>query len=135
MPINGVGLQAHWSVYEPTAKQLRDEIKLFSSLGLKVQFTEVDISIYPWEKNNRALREGEKGELTPELEKKQAEKYAEVFKIFRENKNVITGVTFWNLSDKYTWLDEYPVKGRKNFPLLFDQNLQPKKAYWSVVNF
>ena len=125
----------HWSVYEPTAKELRDEIKLFSSLGLKIQFTEVDLSIYPWEKERRDLRPGEIGVFTPELEKKQIEKYAEVFKIFRENKSVITGVTFWNISDKYTWLDGYPVQGRKNFPLLFDQNLQPKKAYWSVVNF
>jgi endo-1,4-beta-xylanase len=135
VPINGVGLQAHWSLYEPTPTELRTAIKQFSSLGLKIQFTEVDISIFPWEKNSRQLKSGEVGVLTPELEKKQMDKYAEVFKIFREYKKVITGVTFWNLSDRYTWLDEYPVKGRKNFPLLFDQNLQPKKAYWSVVNF
>lgn len=135
VPINGVGLQAHWSIYEPTPTELRTEIKEFSSLGLKIQFTELDVSIFPWEKNHRELKPGEVGVLTPELEKKQMDKYAEVFKIFREYKNVITGVTFWNLSDKYSWLDEYPVKGRKNFPLLFDQNLQPKKAYWSVVNF
>jgi len=135
VPVNGVGLQAHWSVYEPAPAELRAAIKKFSSLGLKIQFTEVDISIFPWEKNSRALKPGEVGVLTPELEKKQMDKYAEVFKIFREYKNVITGVTFWNLSDRYTWLDEYPVKGRKNYPLLFDQNLQPKKAYLSVVNF
>ena len=73
--------------------------------------------------------------FTPELEQKQAEKYAEVFKIFREYKKVITGVTFWNVSDKRTWLDDYPVRGRKNYPLLFDQNQQPKRAYWSVVDF
>ncbi|RKR81457.1 endo-1,4-beta-xylanase [Mucilaginibacter gracilis] len=135
VPINAVGLQAHWSVYEPTPAELRTEIKRFASLGLKIQFTEVDVSIFPWEKQARALKPGEAGILTPELEKKQTEKYAEVFKIFREYKNVITGITFWNISDRYTWLDEYPVRGRKNFPLLFDQNQQPKKAYWSVVNF
>jgi len=32
-------------------------------------------------------------------------------------------------------LDTYPVAGRKNYPLLFDQNMQPKKAYWKVVDF
>jgi endo-1,4-beta-xylanase len=135
VPINGVGLQAHWSVYEPTAMELRTAIQQFSSLGLKVQFTEVDVSVFPWEKNSRALKAGEIGAFTPELEKKQMDKYAEIFKIFREYRSVITGVTFWNLSDRYSWLDEYPVKGRKNFPLLFDQNLQAKKAYWSVVKF
>jgi endo-1,4-beta-xylanase len=135
VPINGVGLQAHWSIYEPDQKELIETIKRFSSLGLKVQITELDISIYQWEKQKRSMRAGESDAYTPELEKKQADKYAEVFKVFRNYKDVISGVTFWNISDKHTWLDEYPVMGRKNYPLLFDQHYQPKKAYWQVVNF
>lgn len=135
VPINAVGLQAHWSLQEPSAAELRNTIQKFASLGLKVQITELDISIYPWEKDRRALRPGEKGEYTPELEKLQIAKYKEVFKVLREYKKVVTGVTFWNISDQYTWLDEYPVRGRKNFPLLFDTNLQPKKAYYEVINF
>jgi len=135
VPIDGVGIQAHWSIYEPSKADLEKTIKEFSSLGLKIQVTELDISLYPWEKERRKLRPGEKGELTPELEQKQADHYAEVFKIFRKYKKVVTGVTFWNISDRYTWLDNYPVPGRKNFPLLFDQNLQPKKAYQGVTNF
>jgi endo-1,4-beta-xylanase len=135
VPINAVGLQAHWSLSEPSQQELIETIKRFSSLGLKVQITELDISIYPWEKEKRNLRPGETGNFSPEAEQKQMAKYAEVFKIFRDYKNVISGVTFWNVSDRYTWLDEYPVAGRKNYPLLFDQNNQPKKAYWSVVKF
>lgn len=135
VPINAVGLQAHWSLQEPSATELRNTIQKFASLGLKVQITELDISIYPWEKDRRELRPGEKGEYTPELEKQQIAKYKEVFQVLREFKKVVTGVTFWNLSDQYTWLDEYPVRGRKNFPLLFDTNLQPKKAYYEVINF
>ena len=57
------------------------------------------------------------------------------FRVFRDYKKVLTGVTFWNVSDKYSWLDTYPVAGRKNYPLLFDQNLKPKKAFQEVVNF
>lgn len=135
VPINGVGLQAHWSVYEPDIKDLEATIKKFSSLGLKIQITELDISVYPWEKNRRAKRPGESDIYTANMEEKQAEKYEAVFKVFRKYRDVITGVTFWNLSDKHTWLDEYPVRGRKNYPLLFDQNLQPKKAYWKVIDF
>ena len=135
VPINAVGIQAHWSIYEPSAQDLITTIKEFSSLGLKVQVTELDISIYPWEKDKRAKRPEESDAYTPELEKKQGDKYAEVFKIFRENKKVISGVTFWNISDRNTWLDDYPVPGRKNYPLLFDQTLQPKKAYWRVADF
>jgi endo-1,4-beta-xylanase len=135
VPVHAVGLQAHWSLFEPEPEELRNTIKKFASLGLKVQITELDVSIYPWEKNKREKRPGEADTYTPYLEQKQADKYEEVFKIFRENKKVMTGVTFWNISDRHTWLDEYPVLGRKNYPLLFDQNLQPKKAFWKVVNF
>ncbi len=135
VPINAIGLQAHWSLDEPTQKDLIATIERFSSLGLKVQITELDMSVYPWEKNRRDLRPGESDTYTAEAEQKQADQYAMVFKVFRQYKNVISGITFWNVSDKHTWLDEYPVKGRKNYPLLFDQNLQPKKAYQSVVSF
>lgn len=135
VPINAVGLQGHWSLFEPTQQELRKTIEQFSSLGLKLQITELDVSVYPWEKNSRSLRDGEKFDLTPEQEQKQMQVYKNVFKIFRDYKSVITGITFWNISDQHTWLDEYPVKGRKNYPLLFDENLQRKKAYWEVVNF
>jgi endo-1,4-beta-xylanase len=135
VPINAVGIQAHWSIYEPEQKDLIVTIKKFSSLGLKIQITELDVSVYPWEKNRRQKQPGESDAYNADLEKKQEDKYAEVFKVFREYRNVITGVTFWNISDKHTWLDQYPVPGRKNYPLLFDQNLRPKKAYWKVVDF
>ncbi|MFL9481834.1 endo-1,4-beta-xylanase [Chitinophagaceae bacterium LWZ2-11] len=135
VPINGVGLQAHWSLYEPTEIELKAAIDKFSSLGLKVQITELDISIYPWEKNKRDKKPNESDAYTADIEKKQADVYKKVFKIFRKYKGILTGVTFWNISDRHTWLDEYPVTGRKNYPLLFDQNLQPKKAYWEVTKF
>ena len=135
VPIDGVGLQAHWSLKSPTEADLRTAIERYSSLGLKIQFTELDISIYPWEKDRRAKRPGESDQFTADLEARQAAKYAMVFNVFRAYKDVITNVTFWNVSDRHSWLDEYPVMGRKNYPLLFDANLQPKKAYWEVINF
>ncbi|MFC5283010.1 endo-1,4-beta-xylanase [Pedobacter alpinus] len=135
VPIDGVGIQAHWSIFEPLEAELRKAIEQYSSLGLDVQVTELDMSIYKWEKERRAKYVGESDELTPELEQKQIEQYTKVFKIFREYRKNITGVTFWNISDRSTWLDNYPVPGRKNYPLLFDADLMPKKAYWEVVNF
>lgn len=135
VPIHGVGLQAHWSIFEPTKNELVTAIERYSSLGLQLQFTELDISVYPWEKNRRAKREDEQDTFTPSLEKQQVEQYKMVFDTFRKYKGVITNVTFWNISDKRTWLDNYPVPGRKNYPLLFDSEMKPKKAYWEVVNF
>jgi endo-1,4-beta-xylanase len=135
VPIHGVGLQAHWSIFSPTEEALRQSIEKFSSLGLKIQFTELDISVYQSEHSRRERRADEPDAFTPEMEAKQIEQYKMVFKVFREYKDKITGVTFWNVSDKSSWLDNFPVRGRKNYPLLFDQNFQPKKVYWEVVRF
>ncbi|MCC3158563.1 endo-1,4-beta-xylanase [Hymenobacter sp. 15J16-1T3B] len=135
VPVHAVGLQGHWSLQEPTEQELRAAIERYASLGLKVQVTELDVSIYPWEKERRAKRAGESDAYTPALEQQQTEQYRMFFRVFRDYKNVLTGVTFWNVSDRYTWLDTYPVAGRKNHPLLFDQNLKPKKAFQAVVNF
>jgi endo-1,4-beta-xylanase len=130
VPVHGIGLQGHWNINNPSEKDLRDAIEKFSSLGLKVQITELDVSIYTSDKTDPSDYI-----FTPEREQKQIEKYKMVFRVFREYKNVITNVTFWNVSDRSSWLDNFPVRGRKNYPLLFDQNLKPKKAYWEVVNF
>lgn len=134
-PIDGVGIQAHWSIYGPSEKELRKALDLYSELGLEIQITELDVSLYPWEKERRELKEGESDKFTPELEQKQIEAYDMFFSVFRDYKDVITGVTFWNISDKYSWLDTYPVEGRKNYPLLFDENFERKKAYENVVDF
>ncbi|TDN90359.1 endo-1,4-beta-xylanase [Salegentibacter sp. 24] len=134
-PIDGVGIQAHWSIYGPSEAELRKALDLYSDLGLEIQITELDVSLYPWEKERRELKEGESDEFTPELEQKQIEAYDMFFEVFRDYKDVITGVTFWNISDKYSWLDSYPVEGRKNYPLLFDENFERKKAYEKVVDF
>jgi endo-1,4-beta-xylanase len=135
VPITGIGLQAHWFLSEPSEKDLRAAVDRFSSLGLKVQITELDISIYPWEKNKRGRRPDEEDTFTPEKEQQQLEQYKKIFSVFRDYKGVLTGVTFWNLSDRHSWLDDYPVPGRKNYPLLFDMYGHPKKAWQAVVDF
>ncbi|MCF2487691.1 endo-1,4-beta-xylanase [Dyadobacter sp. CY347] len=135
VPIHGVGLQAHWSIYEPTQAELEESIMQFASLGLAVQITELDVSVYPKEHERRQKKEGEGSTFSPEMEQKQSAHYKMIFDTFRKHKGAITGVTFWNVSDKTTWLDNFPVPGRKDYPLLFDQNFKPKKAFDGVVNF
>jgi endo-1,4-beta-xylanase len=135
IPIHGVGLQGHWSLYEPTAKELEESITKFASLGLKVQVTELDVSVYPKEHERREKRSTDKSEFTSQMNDKQSAHYKMLFEVFRKHRNTITGITFWNLSDKYSWLDNFPVPGRKDYPLLFDQNNNPKKAFSEVIKF
>jgi endo-1,4-beta-xylanase len=135
VPVNAVGLQGHWSLFEPSKQELQETIQRFASLGLKVQVTELDVSVYPWEKDRRQIRTGEQQPYTKEMEAKQSAKYREIFSTLRAEKSSVSGVTFWNVSDRYSWLDTYPVQGRKNYPLLFDTNYKPKAAFWGVVDF
>ncbi|TDE17326.1 endo-1,4-beta-xylanase [Dyadobacter psychrotolerans] len=135
VPIDGVGLQAHWSIYEPTQAELEKSITQFAGLGLAVQITELDVSVYPKEHERREKKETDRGEFTAEMQQKQSAHYKMLFDTFRKYKATVTGVTFWNVSDKSSWLDNFPIAGRKDYPLLFDQNYQPKKAYAGVVNF
>ncbi|MBC3787456.1 endo-1,4-beta-xylanase [Spirosoma utsteinense] len=135
VPIHGVGLQGHWSIYEPTAPELEESISRFASLGLKIQITELDVSVYPKEHERREKKPTDKSEYTADMNDRQAAHYKMLFDMFRKHKDVVTNVTFWNVSDKSTWLDNFPVPDRKDYPLLFDQNYQPKKAYYGVVRF
>ena len=136
VPIHGVGLQGHWSIYEPTAYELEESIIKFASLGLEVQITELDVSVHVKEHARRPHQASDDvNAFTQEIEQKQIEHYKMLFKVFRKHKDKITSVTFWNLSDKSSWLDNFPVPARKDFPLLFDKNLKPKKAFEKVVNF
>ncbi len=132
--IHGVGLQGHWSLNNPSREELEKSIQMFSSLGLQVQVTEMDVSVYAGRQGGQLIQNQNQAAatFTGDMEQQQRDKYKMVFDVLRENKGKISGVTFWNVSDSYSWLDG---RGRKNYPLLFDMNRQPKKAYWDVVNF
>jgi endo-1,4-beta-xylanase len=135
VPIHGIGLQGHWSINNPSRSELEKSITLFSSLGLKIQITELDVSVYAGNQGGQIIVNKEKtktGEFTPDIEQKQLLQYKMIFDVLRKHKDKVTGVTFWNLSDRYSWLD---FRGPKNYPLLFDQQLKPKKAYFEVINF
>lgn len=134
IPIHGVGLQAHWAINEPTEAQLDSTLKRFGELGLNVQITELDVSVYPKEHNARNRQSQDNNQdFTPDRERQQVAAYDMYFRLFRKYKTIISAITFWNISDRYSWLDNFPVRGRKDYPLLFDKDLKPKKAFWAVV--
>ncbi len=129
--IDGVGIQGHWTIFEPDPEDVRHAIVSFASLGVKVQITELDLSVF---------RSGDSASLPAlpsELERRQAKQYGALFKVFREEAQAgrLSGVTFWGIADDHTWLDDYPVKGRKDWPLLFDTAQRPKSAYGTVTQW
>ncbi len=130
IPIDGVGVQGHYSIVYPDLEKVRKMFYRLAKLDLQIQITELDISMFAFEDHSC-----DKKAPSREMIDAQARYYSKLFSIFREYKDVITGVTLWGAADDFTWLDDFPVIGRKNWPLLFDEKLQPKKAFYAIADF
>jgi endo-1,4-beta-xylanase len=136
VPIHGIGMQGHWSTQDLNTEEIQKSIDMFSSLGLDIQITELDLTIYgTYHAEGEEIQSKTAHPFTDCLEKQQAELYREIFRIFRANKGKISSVTFWGLGDNHTWLDNFPIRNRKDHPLLFNQSLEPKKAFYAISDF
>jgi len=144
VPVHGVGMQCHLNIepstdpanqaYYQDVSHLEDAIELYSSLGLEVQVTELDLSLYIPGIMYTEATYYTPATFTNELKAQQAARYAEFFELFRKHRNVLTGVTFWGIADDNTWLSEFSSM-RQDFPLLFDTSHNPKPAFTSVMTF
>jgi endo-1,4-beta-xylanase len=130
--IDGIGLQGHWKLDWPTISDIRSAIQTISAAGLEVKISELDISIYTNDDWSAQTWEAQKA-FTEQLETRQAERYKELFMLFKANSGSITSVSVWGVSDDDTWLDSYPTK-RNDYPLLFDDYHKPKLAYYAIVD-
>jgi endo-1,4-beta-xylanase len=145
--IDGVGVQAHWDLKSPSLDQIEQIILDVHAAGVLVSFTELDISVLPnpWEMvgaevtQNFSQFEGDSkmspypNKLPSKVQKQLAKRYHDIFKLFVKHSNKINRVTFWGVMDKHSWLNDWPIKGRTNYPLLFDRNYNPKPAYKSIL--
>ncbi len=130
IPIHGIGLQGHWNIYWPSVDEIRYALDDYARLGLTIQITELDLSVFAYGDTRIDLTEP-----TSEMMELQAKRYEELFRLFREYKGVISGVTFWGIADDVTWLHNFPVRGRRDWPLLFDCEHQPKESFYRVARF
>ncbi|MCI3926994.1 endo-1,4-beta-xylanase [Paenibacillus sp. TRM 82003] len=128
-PLHGIGMQAHYNIYEPTIEEVRVTIERFASLGLQVQITELDLPMFAKDDKRRDVTEP-----TEAMIEQQRLQYENLFNLFREYKDVVTNVTFWGAADDYTWLDHFVGKERRTWPMLFNDRHEPKPAFWAVVN-
>lgn len=127
IPIHGIGHQSHYTISQPKDFSLLEQhIAEIGQLGLTNHITELDISL------NRNLMQSEIDEATPALLKEQAARYQDFFKMCLRQKDHVSAVLMWGLHDGVSWLRSWP-RERFDAPLLFDENLKPKPAFWSVV--
>jgi endo-1,4-beta-xylanase len=132
--IDGVGFQGHENLTWPSTADLQKAIDQFVAAGYKVKISELDITVYS-DYSTGSFVASPEVELTPALETQQAARYKSLFELYRANKEHITSVTFWGVSDDNTWLDNEPVSGRNDYPLLWDDAHQPKDAWTAIMDF
>jgi endo-1,4-beta-xylanase len=139
-PIDGVGFQGHFRLYDHPVEQISQGIDLFSALKRKdgknimVQVCELDFSVFSGEKgeiNDIRISSSRLNERLADL----AATYLEFFKMFetKYNEGKLDMVLIWGLSDGHTWLNNHPVPGRTDHPLLFDRRYNPKEALFKLV--
>jgi endo-1,4-beta-xylanase len=138
--IDAVGIQSHFLIDDPPPQVVDDALSALAAEGVKVMISELDIDLLPRRRGadiSVIQKDGidpYKNGLPPALQEKLAQRYAELFKIFLKHPDVITRVTFWGVDDGHSWLNNWPVRGRTNYPLLFDRQLQSKPALPAVLD-
>jgi endo-1,4-beta-xylanase len=140
--IDGVGIQGHWHAGKLPLKDIEESILEFSALGVKVAFTELDIEVlqrnFTGAEVSQRMRADSstnpyKNGLPDSIQQKLANDYEALFKLFLKHKDKISRITFWGVHDGQSWLNNWPIGGRTNYPLLFDRQLKPKPAFYKVI--
>ncbi|MCC6492738.1 MAG: endo-1,4-beta-xylanase [Pirellulales bacterium] len=138
--IDGIGLQGHWGMSYPLLDEVEATLSDYGKLGVKLLITELDINVLPRSNGQTAAdvaaRDAAAEELNPyaeglppEVDEALADRYASIFRLFLKHADKIDRVTFWGVHDGQSWLNNWPIRGRTAYPLLFDRRLQPKLAF------
>lgn len=142
--IDAVGMQGHWHLEAPSLEQIEESIEKLVAAKVKVHITELDLSVLPVAYGHTGADINTRYELQDELNpyrdglpdevaQMQAEHYRAIFDIFKLHKRDVERVTLWGISDGDSWKNGFPVRGRTDYPLLFDRNYDAKPAYEALV--
>jgi endo-1,4-beta-xylanase len=144
--VDGVGIQGHWFLDYPSLQEIETCLLTLSKVGVKLMITELDVGVLPFYAVDSAMVD--LSSFDPETQKKHnpypdglpdsvqqvlADRYAELFALFRKHRHRISRVTFWAVHDGQSWRSYLPIRGRADYPMLFDRRCKPKPAFWSVV--
>jgi endo-1,4-beta-xylanase len=144
VPIKAVGMQGHHHTACPTFAEEDSTITAFRQLGVHVNITELDVDVLPTVRPDCGAdvsltvktREGLNpyaAELPDSAQRILSDRYAGMFAVYLKHRDVIDRVTFWGVADADSWLNDWPVRGRTSYPLLFDREGRLKPAFEAVV--
>lgn len=133
--IDAVGMQGHMGMDYPDINEFEQSIVAYAGAGVKVMVTEWDMSALPTAKQSANISDtvafqkslNPYPEALPDsVSEAWNKRMKQFFDLFEKHADVITRVTAWGVSDGDSWKNDFPVKGRRDYPLLFDRSYQPK---------
>jgi endo-1,4-beta-xylanase len=142
--IDGLGLQGHWGMDYPTLAEIDHMLTEYGKLGVKLMITELDISVLPLPgqqtgaditqraAHSDAMNPYSSG-LPADKQQALAERYAAIFRLFVKHADKLDRVTFWGVHDGHSWRNDFPIRGRTDYPLLFDRQLRSKPALQALI--
>ena len=128
VPIDGIGMQGHYNVYGPSMEDVDAALTKYSTIVKHIHITELDIRANQ-EMGGQLNFSRDGGNISQVVKTLQEDQYARLFKVLRKHKEVVDNVTFWNLSDRDSWL------GARNYPLPYDENYKAKRVYSIIKDF
>ena len=141
--IDAIGMQGHMGMDYPSFDEFEESLLAYAGTGIKVMITELDMSALPsvnfsanitdtvaFRKSLNPYTE----ELPDSASQVWNNRMKDVFNLFLKHADKITRVTAWGVTDKDSWKNDFPVKGRTDYPLLFDRNYEPKPFIKEMIN-
>ena len=156
--IDAVGFQGHYGIDYPDFDEVQKAIDIVTATGVKVQFTEFEMTILPtltksadvsdksFEEivNDSELFEQQKPLLVPypdgipqEIQDQWNKRMEDFFDLLLRNSDKILRLNVWGVQDGDSWKNEFPlpIPGREEAPLLFDRSYSEKPATrWFIEN-
>lgn len=137
--VDAIGMQGHYHLDYPSLKDIEEALKDFTERGYQIYISELDIDVLPVISGNPIIESSSESsyygdDLSMETEIRLSERYADLFSLFLKYRSHIGLVNLWGISDEYTWLNDFPVPGRRNHPLLYNRNYEPKLAHDVLIN-
>jgi len=140
--IDAVGSQSHMHMNSPTLDSTEASFKKLKEAGVHILITEWDISMLPspYDGANIAASFNYSKEMDPyregvpdSVQLKWNKRMLDMFGLFLEYRDVVDRVTVWGLSDNTTWLNNFPIRGRMDYPMLFDRNNHRKPVVEEMI--
>lgn len=141
--IDAVGLQSHMGMEHPDFAEYEKTIQALIDAGVKVAITELDMDAIPTVSFGASVEDeaAYSAQMNPypealpdSVSQIWNDRMKQVFSIYEKYQDHICRVTVWGVQDGDSWKNDWPMKGRTNYPLLFDRNYEMKPFLKDIIN-